>query len=431
MTYDASTVYTLGALVTRLGPANFLWGAALAGHQVEGGNTNADIWHEEWAEGSTYADPSGDAVDHYHRFAEDIDLLADAGLGALRFSVEWSRVEPEPGFFSTAALEHYRRVLEHCHLRGVVPVVSYNHFTTPAWFAARGGWAHAEAPTVFARYCAKVTQHLGELFDWGFTLNEPNVFSIMSATGLLPFGTGAAAAQESASFAQQVGSKAGARVGVSADVWLPGQMIPSFAQENALAAHRAARAAIHAVRPDMQVGWTLALIDLHAGEGGEEARDAARQASEIWWLEGSRDDAVVGVQTYARETIGPNGRLAPASDIPVNQLGWELYPPALANTCRLAAEVAGVPVMVTEHGVATPDDALRIEQTGLALARLMDEVALGLDVVGYLHWTLLDNFEWGAGFGPSFGLIEVDRATFRRTPKPSLAWLGAFSESGS
>ena len=122
-------------------PHGFLWGAATAGHQVEGGNVNADLWPMEWAENSTFNEPSGDACDHYHRYPEDIALLAELGLNAYRFSLEWSRIEPEPGFYSRAALDHYRRMIESCLNLGVTPVVTYNHFTVPRWMAGGGGWA--------------------------------------------------------------------------------------------------------------------------------------------------------------------------------------------------------------------------------------------------------------------------------------------------
>ena len=112
-------------------PEGFVWGAATAGHQIEGNNVNASMWPQEWADDSFFEEPSGDACDSYHRYGEDLDLLADAGLGAYRFSVEWSRVEPEPGYFSVAALDHYRRVCEACLGRGVRPFVTLNHFTVP------------------------------------------------------------------------------------------------------------------------------------------------------------------------------------------------------------------------------------------------------------------------------------------------------------
>ena len=136
-------------------PHDFLWGAATAGHQVEGGNVNADLWPMEWAPNSTFNEPSGDACDHYHRYPEDIATLAELGLNAYRFSLEWSRIEPEPGFYSRAALDHYGRMMESCLNHGVTPVVTYNHFTVPRWMAGRGGWSAPDAPERFADYASR------------------------------------------------------------------------------------------------------------------------------------------------------------------------------------------------------------------------------------------------------------------------------------
>jgi len=146
-------------------PDGFLWGSATAGHQVEGGNVNADIWPLEWAESSGFVEPSGDACDHYHRYPEDIALLAAVGLNAYRFSLEWSRIEPEPGYVSMAALDHYKRMLDTCHGLGVTPVLTYNHFTLPRWMAGRGGWTYQEAPQRFAEFATRATEHLERARD--------------------------------------------------------------------------------------------------------------------------------------------------------------------------------------------------------------------------------------------------------------------------
>ena len=165
-------------------PAGFLWGAATAGHQVEGGNVNADIWPLEWAKPSLFAEPSGDACDHYHRYQEDIALLAGLGSNAYRFSLEWARIEPEDGWFSRAALDHYRRMLATCHEHGVTPVVTYNHFVTPRWFAGQGGWASPDAASRFARFASAATKHIGDLLSWACTLNEPNLMRMLQLTGV-------------------------------------------------------------------------------------------------------------------------------------------------------------------------------------------------------------------------------------------------------
>jgi beta-glucosidase len=149
------------------------------------------------------------------------------------------------------------------------------------------------------------------------------------------------------------------------------------------------------------------------------------------WLAVSADDEFVGVQTYSRNRIGPEGAIDPPEGTPTMQTGWEVYPAALEHTVRLAAETAAVPVLVTENGMATDDDDARIAYTRSALQGLARCIADGIDVRGYLHWTFLDNFEWTAGFAKTFGLVAVDRQTFVRTVKPSARWLGKVASANA
>jgi len=141
-------------------PDGFLWGTATAAHQVEGGNWNNDWWAWEHAPGTPCPDPSGDACDHWHRYDDDIALVADLGFNAYRFSLEWSRIEPEEGEFSLVALDHYKRMCESCLERGVEPVVTFHHFTSPRWVAAAGGWAVADTADRFARFVERAASHL-------------------------------------------------------------------------------------------------------------------------------------------------------------------------------------------------------------------------------------------------------------------------------
>ncbi|MBL7498238.1 glycoside hydrolase family 1 protein [Frankia sp. CNm7] len=403
-------------------PDGFLWGAATAAHQVEGGNVNADLWPSEWAPGSHFAEPSGDAVDHYHRYPEDIATLAGLGLNAYRFGVEWARIEPEEGFFSRAALDHYRRMVGTCLEHGVTPIVTYSHFTTPRWFAAAGGWNGTAAVDRFARYAARVTKHLGDLVPWVCTFNEPNVISLMVHLGVVP----AAAREDGLGLSDAADGQRAPSGGQSSS----GGSWPVPSVEVMAAAHRKAVEAIKSGPGSPAVGWTLALIDLQPADGGEQRSAAVRQAAELDWLEVSRDDDFVGVQTYTRERIGPDGVLPVPDGAATTQTGWEVYPQALGHTVRLAAEHARVPVLVTENGIATADDDARIAYTAAALEGLAGCVADGVDVRGYLHWSLLDNFEWTSGFAMTFGLIAVDRATFARAVKPSARWLGQVARAG-
>ena len=399
-------------------PGDFLWGAATAGHQVEGGNVNADMWPMEWAENSTFNEPSGDACDHYHRYPEDIAMLAELGLNAYRFSLEWSRIEPEAGFYSRAALDHYKRMIESCLNQGVTPVVTYNHFTVPRWMAGRGGWSAADAPERFAAYASRVTQHVGDLLSWVCTLNEPNLMAMMGSTGVLAMGTGDRPAATEPVEERQGGvggyDPSGYRMGiVAADL------------EQMANAHRLAVQAIKSTTGAVKTGWTLALVDLQPAVAGAERWQEARRLGQTDWLSVSADDDFVGVQTYSRTRIGPEGQLPAPEGAATMQTGWEVYPEALGHTVRLAAEQAGVPVLVTENGMATEDDAARLAYTRSALEGLARCMEDGIDVRGYLHWTLLDNFEWNAGYAKTFGLIAFDHETFARTVKPSARWLGA------
>jgi beta-glucosidase len=398
-------------------PQGFLWGAATAGHQVEGGNTNADLWPLEWAENSTFNEPSGDACDHYHRYPQDIALLAGLGLNAYRFSLEWARIEPEPGFYSRAALDHYGRMIETCLEQGVTPVVTYNHFTVPRWMAGRGGWNATDAPERFADFATRATRHFGDHLSWVCTLNEPNLMAMMRSTGVLAMGSG-----DRTDPGEPVTSGTAGIGGFDPTRYRMGIVAANL--EQMASAHRLAVQAIKAVRSAIKAGWTLALVDLQPAEGGEERCRTAQQVGQTDWLAVSAEDDFVGVQTYSRTRIGPEGKLPEPEGAATMQTGWEVYPAALGHTVRLAAGHAGVPVVVTENGMATDDDSARVAYTERALRGLAGCIDDGIDVRGYIHWTLLDNFEWNAGFSKTFGLVGFDQDTFVRTVKPSARWLG-------
>ncbi|MFK4790480.1 glycoside hydrolase family 1 protein [Microbacterium sp. ZW T5_56] len=408
-------------------PDTFLWGAATAGHQIEGNNVLNDIWAMEHVEGSPFHEPSGDACDSYHRYEEDIDLLAAAGLNSYRFSIEWSRIQPERDLFSRAELEHYRRMVVACVERGVVPIVTLNHFATPIWFARSGAWSQQGAADLFERYTRFVVDALGDLVEWWVTFNEPNAGAMLLATGALPLG---AAADEipteqlelTAKFAERVGGQVGV-----ASMALP--ILAPDAIQNVFSAHRQARAAIKELFPAARVGWSPSVADYQALPGGESVReDVLAQAIHPFW-ELSRDDDFVGVQTYTRTLLGPEGVVAAEPREETTLTGWEYYPQALGATVRAAAAFTDRPVLITENGIATADDELRIRYTREALESVHTAIEDGVTVLGYQHWTLLDNWEWHSGFAMTFGLIAVDTETFKRTPKPSLAWLGQVSQS--
>jgi len=409
---------------TRSFPHGFLWGVASVAHQVEGDNSNSDGWLLENVADSIFAEPSGDACDHYHRYADDIAMLASFGLNSFRSSVEWARIEPEEGRFDPAAIDHYREVFETCHRYGIAPMVTYHHFTSPRWLLADGGWESTRTPELFARYCEKVTAELGDLFDVACTLNEPNLPFLLGALGL-----GAKTPEERRHMPMWV--NAGAALGVDAATIAPFQLRATpQGYDVKVAAHRLGRDAIKSVRPEIAVGWTLANSDVQAAPGGEEVAARLRNDINVRFLEVSREDDFVGVQTYGRHVFGADGRLVgAAAGVPVNQMGDEIYPQGLGSTIREAARVAGVPVYVTENGLATTDDTERVQFLEDSVEVVADCLADGVDVRGYVVWTLLDNFEWIFGFGPKFGLVAVDRTTQERTPKPSALRYGELARS--
>jgi beta-glucosidase len=399
-------------------PQDFLWGVASAGHQVEGSNVNSDTWFLEHLPGSMFSEPSGDAVDHYHRYREDIALIAGLGFTSYRFSLEWARIEPEEGLFSAAELNHYRRMLEACHEYGLTPVVTFHHFTSPRWLLAVGGWEGARTAELFARYCDRAMAHLGDLIGVACTLNEPNLPWLLES-----FGIGGVAPENRGSV--PVWAAAAERLGVDASTVAPFQFCSTEAAfEVKLAAHRAATAAIKAHRPDLPVGWTLANSDIQSIDGGEELAEKVRRGVNERFLEVSRGDDFVGIQTYGRTVYGPNGHAPAPEGVATNQMGEEIYPQALEATIREAHRIAGIPVVVTENGLATEDDAQRVEYLRTAVDCVASCLADGIDVRGYIAWTAFDNYEWVFGYGPKFGLIGVDGETHERTPKESAHWLG-------
>lgn len=411
-------------MTTSTFPEGFLWGAATAGHQVEGQNTHSDVWLLEHVEGSLFAEPSGDACDSYHRWADDLDLVAGLGLNAYRFSLEWARIEPEPGEFSVAALDHYRRVLEGCHARGLTPIVTFHHFVSPRWLLGAGGWEAPATAERFASYCARAMDHLGDLVGVACTLNEPNLPDLLAVLGI------AGGPREGRAHVPMF-AHAAQTLGVDPATIAPFQLTASEdAFEVKLAAHRAGREAIKAVRDDLPVGWTLANSDFHAVPGAESVVAEVRERINARYLVASRQDDFVGIQTYNRTLLGVDGRPAPPPEGAVlNSTGEEIYPRALESTVREAAEIAGISVYVTENGLSTDDDAQRVAFFREALTGVARCLADGIDVRGYVAWSLLDNYEWIFGYGPKFGIAAVDRATFERTPKPSALLLGEIART--
>ncbi len=399
-------------------PSDFWWGTATAAHQIEGNNINSDFWLAENITPTIFREPSGDACDSYHRYGEDIALAAGLGFNAHRFGIEWARIEPEPGRFSIAALDHYARVLEACHAAGLAPMVTFSHWTVPRWFAARGGFAADDSPALFARFAERATARLGPLMAAASTFNEANIARLLQRFN--PPSARAAAATDAmrAACARASGSDRFEMV-LFADV--------ATTEANMVAAHGLAYQAMKAGPGDFPVGVT---ISMQAVEGVGEGHDAEGFAASLYgpWLDAAAASDFTGVQTYTRARVGPGGLLPPPEGAERTAAGYEFYPQALGATIRAAARL-GKPIYVTENGIATDDDSRRIAYIDAALAQVGACIAAGIDVRGYFYWSLLDNFEWVYGYRQRFGLVAVDPTSFARSPKPSAAHLGRIARA--
>ena len=412
-------------------PKGFFIGAATAAHQVEGNNTNSDYWAQELLPHTSFAEPSGIACDHYNRYEEDIRLLADAGLNAYRFSVEWARIEPEEGVFDEKATQHYRDVIRCCKENGLEPIVTLHHFTSPVWLIRKGGWEAESTIEDFRRYAAYVTEKLGAELNYICTINEANMGIQIAAVARSIF--------------QQMVAAGKVQVGVNLEDLMKGN--PLLVQENLAAfgvekpatfvsprsahgdeivmqAHAAARQAIRETAPHIRVGWTLSLHDVQSVPGGEEKAIEEWDQEFTHYLPVMAEDDFLGVQNYSRTIIGPNGSLPVPEGKEKTQMDYEYYPEGIAHVLRRVAKDFHGDLIVTENGIATADDSRRAAFIDTATQGVAACISEGLPVKGYLYWSLLDNFEWQKGYAMTFGLVGIDRATQKRLPKESLYALG-------
>lgn len=379
-------------------PESFLWGAATAAHQVEGDNHNSDWWRYEHGPLSAARESSGDAIDHLHRYQDDFALLAELGHTAHRLSLEWARIEPAQGEFSRAAIAHYRSVLASLRASGMVSFVTLHHFTLPAWFADEGGWLSVDAISRFERYVRYVMRELGDLMDFTCTINEPQMLAMHGyLEGYFP----------------------------------PGVTNPTLWKRVGRTLLDAHRAAVRIVRAESTSSPGLVVqlpVLVPARPDAACEAFAAEMNAEIvdLYLDGLTDDVDagdwLGVQYYRKNWVDPALRTlfaAPPPGTLTTQMGWAVHPDGLRYMLHRAART-GLPLYVTENGIATEDDEERIDylESHLSAVRLARDE--GVDVRGYIHWSAFDNFEWAEGYGPKFGLIAVDRHNgFTRTPKPS------------
>jgi beta-glucosidase len=395
-------------------PAGFLWGAATSSHQVEGNNVNNwSEWEEKnmerlakeagnkWQDWQKEKFPemfnpenyiSGLACDHYNRYEADFDLAKEGGHNAHRFSIEWSRIEPEEGKFDEKEIEHYRKVIKALKARNIEPFVTLWHWTNPLWLEKKGGCENRKFPYYLARYAEYVAKNIGEEVKFWITLNEPT--SIIAAA----YTVGYWPPQKK-------------------NIFLAWKMFRTFAK-----AHIEAYKAIHKISKSAQVGFANVLNSF----------EAYRENS---WLDHLMKK--IGIYTsnkkLLRMTLGYNDfltvqyyfhnrfkfpRKIHIGDKPVSDLNWEIYPQGIYNILNWLKKY-DLPIYITENGLADASDEKRTQFIQDHLYYVNMAMREGADVRGYFYWSLLDNFEWDKGFWPRFGLVEIDYKTLERKPRKS------------
>jgi beta-glucosidase len=396
-------------------PEGFLWGAATSAHQVEGGNRKNDWWRFEQRPGAI-ADGtvSGDACRHYEMFDQDFAIAEADGHRAHRLSIEWSRIEPERDHIDAQAVAHYHSVFASLRRHRLLPVVTLHHFTNPLWIADHGGWENAETVErflSFVRFCAR---EYGSEVDWWCTVNEPEVYAFRSySEGRWPPArrddsaalTVIARMLEAHGRAYRVlhtedtkdadGDGRPAVVGF-AKAWVPLEPYRPWFPLDVLRAHFENAVFNRAVSRAAVTGE----IDLSI----PGARPVKRRVPD---LAGSLD--FFGVNHYTRWKVkmpGADPHVTPKG-ARLTDLGWEIHPAGFEQVL-MQASALGAPVLVTENGFADHADAFRPRALVEYLTAMARAIARGAGVLGYFHWSLLDNFEWADGLTPRFGLYGVD-----------------------
>lgn len=402
-------------------PENFLWGTATSAHQIEGNNTMNQWW--AWEQTTTrIADgsKSGRACRHYEFFAKDLDIVEILGLNCHRFSVEWSRIEPEPGVFNDEAFEHYEAVLRGLHERELATFVTLHHFTLPQWFEDAGGWLNPEAPDRFSSFARKVADRLGHEIDYYITMNEPMVVANASyLVGAHP--PGHADEEEFAKAAvnllyshakavrairEAAGSEGKTNVGITKAITVYEAVDPN----NSSDIEEKER------RDRLLNRWFL--DSLAAGR----ALEPLGANEPVPGLPGSCD--FVGVNYYLRARVSPDQQRmrqyyeSMRGRTEQSDLGWEVFPEGMRQALQLAWELRK-PLFVTANGIADHADRKRAKYIISHLSEIHAAIRSGIDVRGYMHWTLLDDFEWALGYMPKFGLASVTPETYKRVLKKS------------
>ncbi len=363
-------------------PASFLLGAASSSHQVEGNNTNCDWWLEEQA---GKLPKSGVATDFYHRYAEDFGLAKQVGLNAMRVSIEWSRIEPQPGHWDTEAVEHYRKVLQEMKNQGLSRLVTLHHFTLPVWLYKKGGFGSSDSVTAFTRYARYIAEQLGTEIDLWNTINEPEIYTSMTSQ----WGT-----------------------------WPPFSKSPirAFMVFNNLAkAHIQGYLAIKSVLPSAQISIAKNNIHFEAFKPNSWLDQTAVQLSKyfrnFWFLNKIKDHLdFIGLNYYFYRaiTVSIEGITEKNKHVPKSDMGWQTFPEGIYHLIMDLTHRYGKPIYITENGIANARDDMRKDFIREHLYWVSKANSQGADVRGYFYWSLTDTYEWQDGYDPKFGLVEID-----------------------
>ena len=408
-------------------PEGFLWGAATSAHQVEGNNTNNHWWAWEQEGGHIHdGSVSGRACDHYNLYETDFELARELGHTVHRFSIEWSRIEPREGKWNEKEIEHYRKVIQALLDRDIIPMVTLHHFTNPIWLQEKGGWLNPQSVELFERYTRVVVETMGDLIPFYNTINEPMMVAVLGyllgmhppchtdfdeffTVGrhlLMAHGKCYRAIHETV---RDKGFSIKPQVGIV-------KQIPYFAPLNPDSDADVEQAKL---MDDTINRWYLEGI--HTGI----LAPPFGKGEELDYLKDSWD--FIGVNWYTRilatpmpeapEEASQTLSIAPEG-AETTDMGWEVYPEGFYHSL-MSVKKYKKPVYVTENGIATLDDTQRCRYILRHLYQLHRAIKDGLDVRGYMYWSLIDNFEWAEGFAKRFGLIEVNYDTMERTPRPS------------
>ncbi len=346
---------------------------------------------------------SGRAVDHYNLYKQDFKIAKSLNLNSLRFGIEWSRLEPEEGVWDEDAIAHYHDYIKELKKLGIEPMLNLWHWSMPVWFTDKGGFKYRRNINHFKRFAQRVADEYGPHLNWLITLNEPNVFVTFGYLVPEPL----------------------------SGPWPPGEKNPiSFARvyRNLIRAHKIVYKVFKSVNPHIQVGLAIQLANIQAKRPHNEIDEFTTRFMRYFWnwwfmMRVRLQMDFVGFNYYFTDYYRGLGQRADAK-VPLSDMGWYmepegLYPLLLSVSRRFKRK----PIIVTENGVADGQDEFRrwwIEQTIVAMERAISE---GANIVGYFHWSLLDNFEWLNGWWPKFGLVSVDRHHgMKRTVRPSAKW---------